>query len=119
MARGSGTRSSIVLAVVAALLLGLFLWWRSEPSHVDRSTAALTPPSSASPRAPGEGAPRPRVRPAPPATPPALTPTRVRGAAARRPYEPRPMTEEMRERRRRVLAAPQAQTPVANSAAAV
>jgi hypothetical protein len=117
MARGSGTRSSILAAVVVALLLGLLLWWRSEPSRVDRSTAALTPPTNASLRAPADGAALPSARSVPLATSPAVSPTLAPAAGAPRPYQPRPMTEEMRERRRRVLAAPQAQTPVANPSA--
>ena len=104
--------------MLVALVFELFLWWHDDPSHVERTTAALSSPSNASPRAPGEVADAPTARSGPLATSPALSRTLVPAAGAPRPYEPRPMTEEMRERRRRVLAAPQAQTPLASPAAA-
>lgn len=110
------TRSSVVAAVVVTLLLGLLIWWRDEHSGVQRITEALTPPSKAVPRSTGKVTVVPAV---PSASPGAVASTEPPEppAAAPRPYEPPPMTDAMRERRRRVLDSPGARAPAAYPAA--
>jgi hypothetical protein len=95
------TRSSIVAAVVVTLLLGLLLWWRDERSPFERTKQALTPSSTVR-RPRGEVTAVPAARSTRPDMGPSLAPT----AAEPPPYEPLPMTEEMREQRRRVLDSP-------------
>lgn len=112
------TRSSIVAAIVVTLLLALLIWWRDERTSVERSTEALHPPSSAVHRSTGEVAAVPTARPVSPVSPPsvvppAVSPAAVSPAGARRPYQGPPMTDAMRERRRRVLDVPEARAPVA------
>jgi hypothetical protein len=104
--RGRMTRSSIVAALVVTLLLAILIWWRDERSSVERSTEALSPPSSAVNRTPGEVKAVPTARPVAPAVPPSIVPP----ARVHRPYEPPPMTEAMRERRQRVLDSPASRT---------
>jgi hypothetical protein len=117
--RGGMTRSSIVAAIVVTLLLALLIWWRDERTSVERSTEALHPPSSAVHRSTGEVAAVPTARPVSPPSvvPPAVSPAAVSPAGGRRPYQPPPMTEAMRERRRRVLDAPGARAPAAPTSA--
>ncbi|HWO08119.1 MAG TPA: hypothetical protein VNN80_01525 [Polyangiaceae bacterium] len=105
------TRSSIVAAVVVTLLLGLLLWWRDERTSVERATEALTPPSGAVLRATGEVTAQPSARSVSPAVGPS-----IEVPAVAPPRAPRPMTEAMRERRRRVLDSPEARKPAANPA---
>jgi hypothetical protein len=109
--RGRMTRSSIVAAVVVTLLLAILIWWRDEHSGVERSTEALSPPSSAVNRSPGEVTAVPTARPVAPAVPPSIVPPARSAAGVRRPYEPPPLTEAMRERRRRVLDSPASRAP--------
>jgi hypothetical protein len=106
------TRSSVVAALVVTVLLGLLIWWRDEHSRVERTTGALTPPSKAIPRAMGVVKAVPAARSAAPAAEPALVPP----AASARSYEPQ-MTDEMRERRRRVLESQAASRRAADPAA--
>jgi hypothetical protein len=121
--RGGMTRSSIVAAVVVTLLLALLIWWRDEHASVERSTEALSPTSSAASRSTGQVAAVPTARSVSPAMSPAVQPSIAPPAAAsaaevQRPYEPAPMTEAMRERRRRVLDSPEARAPAAPASSA-
>jgi hypothetical protein len=109
------TRSSIVAAVVVALLLALLIWWRDEHTGAERSMQALSPPSSAVNRSTGEVKAVPTARPVSPSSvaPAAASMAAGSPARAQRPYEPAPLTEAMRERRRRVLDSPEARAPAA------
>lgn len=107
------TRSSIVAALVVTVLLGLLIWWRDEHAGVERNTEALSPRSAAFARPAGEVAAVPSARPvSPPAAPAIAAPAATRGPNEHRPYEPRPLTEAMRERRQRVLDSPEARAVV-------
>jgi hypothetical protein len=109
------TRSSIVAALVVTLLLALLIWWRDEHAGVERSTEALSPTSSAVNRSTGQVTAVPTARSVSPAVQPSSVPP---AAGGQRPYEPPPMTEAMRERRRRVLDSPEARAPAAAASSA-
>lgn len=112
------TRSSIVAALVVTLLLALLIWWRDERASLERSTEALSPTSSAQ-RSTGQVAAVPTARSVSPAVQPSIVPAAAGSpAGVQRPYEPPPMTEAMRERRRRVLDSPEARAPAAAAASA-
>ena len=105
------TRSSVVAAVVVTVLLAILIWWRDERGYVERSTAALSPPSAV--RATGAVVAVPAARPVSPegassAVSPSSGPL---PPASSRPYQLPPLTEAMRERRRRVLEASRAPMP--------